>query len=77
MTNNKHSSDRLATLASKALQDGRCNNTKSLAGSVLSQAASDQRTSTSAMAHLASEILKDPNSSQIAQELAGSVLSQS
>ncbi len=78
MTKNKHSSDRLATLASKALQDGRCNdNTKSLAGSVLSQAASGERTSTSAMAHLASEILNDPNSSQIAQELAGSVLSQS
>ena len=74
----KRTSDRLATLASKALQDGRCNNTtKSLAGSVLSQAAEGNRQTTPKMAASASTILRDSNSSQIAQELAGSVLSQS
>ena len=74
----KHSSDRLATLASKALQDGRCNdNTRSLAGSVLSQNALANRQTTPEMAALASAILRDSSSSQIAKELAGSVLSQS
>jgi hypothetical protein len=78
MSQDKHSSDRLASLASKALQDGRCNdNTKSLAGSVLSQAADGNRETTSEMASLASKILKDTSSSEIAKELAGSVLSQS
>ena len=50
--------------------------TKSLAGSVLSQVEKG-KVSSEDLATLASEVLRNKNSSEIAKKLAGSVLSQS
>ncbi len=49
---------------------------KSLAASVLSQAANMQRQTSAYMAALAGRVLNDPKSSQTARALAASVLSQ-
>ena len=73
----KNSSDDLATLASEVLNsDKYSEETKSLAGSVLSQV-KNGKVSSGDLATLASEVLRNKNSSEIAKKLAGSVLSQS
>jgi hypothetical protein len=74
---NKGTSSKMATTASKALQDGRTNSaTKALAASVLAQSG-DRSSTSSKVASLASEVLSNAQSSQVAKSLAASALSQS
>jgi len=75
--NKKTSKSKMATLASKVLRDDRASKIqKTLAGSVLSQAAKGKETSAE-METIASKALQSKKSSDITQSLAGSVLSQS
>ena len=73
----KSTSSKIATTASKALQDGRTSAaTKSIAASVLSQTHDKSRTSPQIVS-LASNILGNTQSSKTAKSLAASALSQS
>ena len=72
----KKSSEEMSTLASHVLKSSKyAEDTKKLAGSVLSQADSGKGSSEK-LSTLASKKLKDKNSSKTAKKLAGSVLSQ-
>jgi len=77
MANSKQTSGKIASLASKVLQDsGSGKQSKQLAGSALSQVNKGNETS-SKIEKIASKVLDDPKSSDTAKQLAGSVLSQS
>lgn len=83
MPENRRSSEEMAALASKVLNDPTSSQiAKQLAGSVLSQYAPQdprargQRRTSAEMAGLASQVLRDPRSNAISRQLAGSVLSQ-
>ena len=75
--NKKVSSEEMASLASEVLRDkGASKVQKTLAGSVLSQAASGKETGAD-MEALASRVLQGDKYADTTQSLAGSVLSQS
>lgn len=77
MTNNKTTSDKIASLASHILTDNNASATaKSLAGSALSQVNKENQTGKN-LEHLASVVLKSDKYSNETKELAGSILSQS
>jgi hypothetical protein len=74
---NRWSSDEMAAIAARVLDDPMSTElARSLAGSVLSQAAPEQRQTSAEMAALAGRVLNDSQSNSIAKKLAGSVLSQ-
>lgn len=75
--NKKQTSDSVASLAAKVLQDPNASATaKKLAGSALSQSGTQNQTS-SEMESLASLVMRSEKYSNVSKELAGSVLSQS
>nr|WP_290224083.1 hypothetical protein [Trichocoleus desertorum] len=77
MSTNRRSSAEMARLASEVMQNGRYSDAaRSLAASVLSQSANEQRQTSAEMASLASTVLNDSSYSQTARDLAASVLSQ-
>lgn len=73
---NRWSSAYMAGVASVILRYGSNRIEKSLAPSVIAQAAAKQRRTSVKLASLASRVLNNSNSSRIAKKLAGSVLSQ-
>lgn len=76
MSNQRKSSHKEASLASKTLQSASASDReKKLAASVLSQARPKAETSKE-MADYAARVLENPKASETAQSLAGSVLSQ-
>lgn len=84
MTGNpKQTSDEIASLASKILQDPKSTPPgNELAGSALDQTrphdgAVNRDSTGDEIASLASRVLRDPKSTETERELAGSVLSQS
>ncbi|MES2682221.1 MAG: hypothetical protein V4650_01785 [Pseudomonadota bacterium] len=75
--NTKHTSPRIATLASEALQSSSASQVqKSLAASALAQSASGKQTGAH-MEEVASRVLRSEKYSEDTKELAASVLSQS
>lgn len=76
MTDNKHTGDTAATNASKTLRDDDTGaDSKSAAGSALSQSSTDKSTSADA-ASSASGTLRDGRTSDTSKSAAGSALSQ-
>lgn len=77
MTSKKQSSDELASIAAKTLQNPNASKIqKSLAASVLSQTGTDKVTG-SDMESKAAKALQSDHSAELTKTLAGSVLAQS
>jgi hypothetical protein len=77
MANKKTTSDRVASIVAKVLNDkGASDTAKQLAGSALSQVNRGNQTGSS-VEDLASKVLDSPKYSRETKKLAGSVLSQS
>lgn len=77
MTNKKKTSDSVASLASKIMQDKNASATaKSLAASALAQSSTSKQTGAD-MEDMASKVLKSKKYNQETKSLAGSILSQS
>lgn len=75
--NTKHTSDRIATLASETLQSSSASQVqKSLAASALAQSANNKQTGAH-MEEVASRVLRSDKYAENTKELAASVLSQS